>query len=184
MCPFHKKNKIITMKDRSDIKTILGLTQNEMGMLLGIPRSNWTMFKSGQRDISLSAKEQLANLMDASAKRKKNCKEIEAILKVEIKNEKVTLKQELIATELKIKRVSKEIANINRIRENLIAAYETAELLDSENSYSTTKLLADSIKKRVTNSLKKYNLAALTALELKKESLEMLKLKIEKKLQF
>ncbi|CAM4275801.1 hypothetical protein [Flavobacterium terrigena] len=170
------------MKDRSDIKTILGLTQNEMGMLLGIPRSNWAMFKSGQRDISLTAKEQLANLMEASVKRKKHCKEIEVILKEEIKNENITLKQELITTELKIKRVSKEIENLNRIRENLFAAYETAVLLHSDNSNVNAKLLADSIKTRVANSLKKYNLASATALQLKKESLEMLKLKIQQKL--
>ena len=56
------------MKDRSDIKTILGLTQNEMGMLLGMPRSNWSMFKSGQRDIPLPAKEQLAHLMEADSR--------------------------------------------------------------------------------------------------------------------
>ncbi|MES2862762.1 MAG: hypothetical protein V4666_01455 [Bacteroidota bacterium] len=170
------------MKDRSEIKTILGLTQNEMGMLLGIPKSTWTMFKSGQRDISLPAKEQLASLMNASAKRKKNCKEIEVMIKEEIKNEKITLKQELITTDLKIKRVTKEIENLNRIRENLFAAYETAELLTNDNLNPNAKLLADSIKTRVTNSLKKYNLLSLTTLQLKKEALEMLKLQIEKKL--
>ncbi len=172
------------MKDRSDIKTILGLTQNEMGMLLGTSRSIWSMFKSGQRDIPLAAKEQLANLMDASVKRKKPCKEIEAIMKEEIKNEIVTLKQELITTELKIKRATKEIANLIRIRENLFAAYETGVLLTSDNLNPNAKLLADSIKTRVINSLKKYNLAAITTLQLKKQSLEMLKLQLEQKLKF
>jgi transcriptional regulator with XRE-family HTH domain len=171
------------MKDRSDIKTILGLTQNEMGMLLGIPRSNWAMFKSGQRDIPLAAKEQLANLMDASAKRKKYCKEIEIILKNEINNEKTALKQELLTTEIKLKRVSTELAKLHQKRDTLFAAYETAVILDAENSTPTSKLLADSIKIRVENSLKKYNLASVSALELKKESLQMLKILIEKKIQ-
>ncbi|MES2863286.1 MAG: hypothetical protein V4666_04150 [Bacteroidota bacterium] len=170
------------MKNRSEIKTILGLTQNEMGMLFGIPKSTWTMFKSGQRDISLTAKEQLANLMESSAKRKKSCKEIEVILKKEIENEKITLKEELITTELKIKRVSKGIENLNRTRENLFAAYETAELLANDNLNPNAKSLADSIRTRVINSLKKYNLATLTALQLKKETLEMLKLQLQKKL--
>lgn len=170
------------MRDRSDIKTILGLTQNEMGMLLGIPRSNWSMFKSGQRDIPLTAKEQLAHLMEVSAKRKKNCNEVEVLLKEEIKKEKSTLKQELLTTEIKLKRVSTEIENLNKIRENLFAAYETSVLLTSENLNPNAKLLADSIKIRVTNSLKKYNLESLTSLQLKKESLEMLKLQLSKKL--
>ena len=168
------------MKDRSDIKTILGLTQNEMSIMLCITRSTWTMFKSGQRDIPLLAKEQLANLMSASSIRKKSCKDIEVLSKEEIKNEKIVLKEELMSTEIKIKRMTKEIENLIRIRENLFAAYETAVILDSENSNPTTKLLADSIKRRVENSLKKYNLASVTTLELKKESLEMLKLKITK----
>ena len=120
--------------------------------------------------------------MEAAYKREKSCKEIDILLKEEIKNEKLALKQELLTTDLKIKRVTKEIENLIRIRENLFAAYETAVILDSENSNPTTKLLAYSIKIRVENSLKKYNLASVTALELKKESLEMLKLKIEKKL--
>jgi transcriptional regulator with XRE-family HTH domain len=180
--PFQKNNKIKTMKDRSDIKTILGLTQNEMGMLLGVTRGSWTMFKSGLRDIPLTAKTKLAHLMEAAYKREKSCKEIDILLKEEIKNEKIALKQELLATDLKIKRVTKEIENLIRIRENLFAAYETAVILDSENSNPTSKLLADSIKRRVENALKKYNLATLTALELKKENLEMLKLKITKKL--
>lgn len=172
------------MKDRSEIKNILGLTQNEMGMLLGIPKSNWSMFKSGQRDILLPAKEQLAKLMEAANKRKKNCKEVEVIQKEEIKNEKITLKQELLTTELKLKRVSTELLKLHQTRENLFAAYETAELLYSKDGNPTTKLLAESIKTRVINSLKKYNLASVTALQLKKESLQMLKTKIEEKLKF
>ncbi len=107
---------------------------------------------------------------------------MDTLLKIEIKNEKLALKQELLTTGLKIKRVTKKIENLIRIRENLFAAYETAVVLDSENSKPTTKLLADSIKSRVENSLKKYNLASLTALELKKESLEKFELHILEKL--
>lgn len=170
------------MKDRSDIKTILGLTQIEMGMLLGVTRSGWSMFKSGLRDIPLEAKEQLAYCMDASFKRKKCCKEIEAINQEEIKSAKLALKQELINTELKIKRISKEIANLVRIREQLFAALETAVLLASENKHPKAELLSNSIKTRVASSIKKHNLASLHGLELKKESLEMLKIKMEQKL--
>lgn len=170
------------MKDRSDIKTILGLTQIEMGMLLGVTRSGWSMFKSGQRDIPLEAKEQLAHHMDASFKRKKRCKEIEVIHQEEIKSVKLALKQELINTELKIKRTTKEIANLTRIRKQLFAAFETAVLLASENKHPNAEALSNSIKTRVASTIKKHSLASLQALELKKESLEMLKLKIEEKL--
>ena len=182
MCPFKKNKKKDTMKDRSEIKNILGLTQNEMGMLLGIPRSSWSMFKSGQRDILLPAKVQLANLMEAANKRKKKCKELDSLIKIEMKNEKLALNQELLTTEVKLKRISKELSKLHQARENLFAAYETAVILDSKNLNPTSKLLADSIKRRVENSLKKYNLASVTALEHKKESLQMLKILIEKKL--
>lgn len=170
------------MKNRAEMKKILGLTQNEMAMLLGVSRSSWTMFKSGQRDIPLASKKQLAYLMETSAKRKKVCREVEMLLKNEIKYEKVSLKQELITTEFKIKMVIKEIENLIRMRENLFAAYETAVLLDSEDSNPKAKLLSETLKTRVKNSLNKYNLAILTTLQLKKESLEMLKLQIDKKL--
>jgi len=170
------------MKEKSDIKSILGLSQNEMAILLGIPRSNWAMFKSGQRDIPLSAKEKLTHLVEASYKRKKNCHELEIFISEELKNEKTILKQELQTIELKLKRVSAEIEKLKQTREKLFAAFETAVFLLSENVSPKTNLLAETIKKRVINSLNKYNLASVTALQLKKENLAQLKTKIEEKL--
>lgn len=169
------------MKDRSDIKTILGLTQIEMSMLLGISRSMWTMFKSGKRNIPLASKELLAYYMD-TATRNKPSKEAEKISKEEQVKAKQQLYRDLKNTEVKIEQLRNEIATFIRIRKQLYAGIETAVVLNTDKNTKNAKPLAKSIESRVHNSFKKYNLGALQTLELKKESLEMLKFKIEKKL--
>ena len=169
------------MKDRSDIKTILGLTQIEMGMLLGVSRSMWTMFKSGKRNIPLASKELLGYYMD-TVTRNKPSKVAEKIRKEEQVKARQQLYRDLKNTEVKIEQLRNEIATFTRIRKQLYAGIETAVVLNTDKNTNNAKPLAKSIETRVHNSFKKYNLGALQSLELKKESLEMLKFKIEEKL--
>ena len=169
------------MKDRSDIKTILGLTQIEMGMLLGVSRSMWTMFKSGKRNIPLASKELLGYYMD-TVTRNKPSKVAEKIRKEEQVKARQQLYRDLKNTEVKIEQLRNEIATFTRIRKQLYAGIETAVVLNTDKNINNAKPLAKSIETRVHNSFKKYNLGALQSLELKKESLEMLKFKIEEKL--
>jgi transcriptional regulator with XRE-family HTH domain len=48
---------------KNDIRTLLGITQQEIATLLGIHRSQWSMFESGQRDLPLAAQQLLAEIL-------------------------------------------------------------------------------------------------------------------------
>jgi len=75
ICPenFDTKRTWI-MKKETTLTALLGLSQHEAAMLLGVSRSQWSMYESGQRDLPLHAKELLAALLahmqsyDAAAK--------------------------------------------------------------------------------------------------------------------
>ena len=62
------------MKKEQTITAILGITQQDAAMLLGVNRSQWSMFESGKRDLPLAAKQLLAEMLtylqssEASAK--------------------------------------------------------------------------------------------------------------------
>lgn len=51
------------MKKENPIRHLLGVTQLEAAMLLGITRSQWSMFESGKRDLPLPAQQLLADML-------------------------------------------------------------------------------------------------------------------------
>ena len=51
------------MKKENTIRTILGVTQQELAMLLGVSRSQCAMFELGKRDLPLPAKQLLAEML-------------------------------------------------------------------------------------------------------------------------
>jgi len=51
------------MKNSANISASLGLTQYEMAMLLGVTRSQWSMFELGKRSLPLQATQKLAALL-------------------------------------------------------------------------------------------------------------------------
>ena len=163
---------------KKDLKSIMGLTQEETAMLLGISRVQWAHFTDGRRDIPTSAKVKLAEVLSTIQKNKSKPKEVTEIIATEKKKAKEGLQQELKAIQLKEIELEKKIKKINEVRKEAFAALEVVAYLEFKEQTSMAKF----IKTRALNSLKKYNLQQLQDLELKKESLEMLKLQIDKKL--
>lgn len=51
------------MKKQHPIRTLLSLKQEEIAMLLGISRARWGMYEIGKRDLPLSAKQLLAEML-------------------------------------------------------------------------------------------------------------------------
>jgi transcriptional regulator with XRE-family HTH domain len=51
------------MKKEQTVTTLLGITQQDVALLLGISRSQWSMFESGHRDLPLPAKQLLAEML-------------------------------------------------------------------------------------------------------------------------
>jgi transcriptional regulator with XRE-family HTH domain len=51
------------MKEAHPIRTLLGLTQEQIAMMLGISRAHWGMYELGKRDLPLGPKERLAEML-------------------------------------------------------------------------------------------------------------------------
>lgn len=166
------------MKKRGEVKDLLGLTQDEMALVLNISRSQWSMFKSGQRDLPLAAMQQLAGLLDGLQN-----KVISTVVLQLTEEERMLantkIKEAHMNLQIKYHRLEKEIAILEKNRAECFAALQTATFLEVQKEQLE---LANSIKNRVMKSLNKYSLHKLEALYLKKQTAEMLKNTLEEKI--
>jgi len=51
------------MKHENPIRSLLGLAQEDLAMLLGVSRGRWSMYELGKRDIPLQAKQLLGEML-------------------------------------------------------------------------------------------------------------------------
>lgn len=157
---------------------MLGLTQEEMAMVLGITKGQWSMYKSGQRDLPLEALQQFSILLQGVQKMK-TAKTAQDFIKEEQRNTNDKIKEDYKNIQIKLHRVQKEIITIEKQRTECFAALETASFLENhEDKFG----LAPSIKARAIKSLHKYSLYKLEKLQLQKENFELLKSKLELKI--
>ena len=166
------------MKKRAEIKNMLGLTQEEMAMVLGITKGQWSMYKSGQRDLPIEALQQFSTLL-LGVQKEKVSKTAQDFIKQEQHKTNEKIKEAYENTQIKLSRVLKEIDTIEKQRTECFAALETAEFLENNNDKFG---LASSIKARAIKSLSKYSLHKLEKLQMQKENFEIMKSKLELKM--
>jgi transcriptional regulator with XRE-family HTH domain len=170
------------MKKDTNLKSVLGLTQEEIAMLLGISRVQWAHFTDGRRDIPSDVKVKLAEVLSTIQKNNTKPEEVNIIIETEKKKVHDWLEKELKIIELKELVLDKKIKKITQVREEAFRALEMAHYIESQKVVSSIDSLTKFIQIRAKNTLKKHSLLHLYELQLKKETLEMLKLKISKKL--
>lgn len=157
---------------------MLGLTQEEMAMVLGITKRQWSMYKSGQRDLPLEVLQQFSTLLQGVQK-EKTSKTAQDFIKQEQHKTNEKLKEAYENTQIKLSRVQKEIDTIKKQRTECFAALKTATFLENNND---TFGLASSIKARAIKSLHKYSLYKLEKLQMQKENFEIMKSKMEQRM--
>lgn len=166
------------MEKDNNIKSVLGLSQEEASMLLGITRMQWAQFITGRRDIPVAAKLKLAEVLSTIQKNKKSTEIANKIIETEKKKAHDWLQQEFKAIKFKELELERKIKKIVEVRTDAFKALEVVHYLGSKNDTS----LARFIQIRANKNLNKNSLQHLEELQLKKESLQMLKLQLEKKL--
>lgn len=170
------------MKKENHLKSLLGLTQEEATMLFNVTRVQWAQFTTGRREIPATAKLKLAEILSAVKNNKKSPALTTQLLENENKIAQDVLHQELKAIKFKTYTLDKKIVKIQQVRADAFKALEVAHYLESEKTASHIEDMASFIQIRIKKTLKKNSLHHLQELELKKESLQMLKKKIEEKL--
>ncbi|MCG2611380.1 helix-turn-helix domain-containing protein [Flavobacterium sp. SM15] len=170
------------MKNTTPLKNLLGLTQEEMALLLGIHASQWSMFKSGKRSLPVEALVFFAALMKGVQHKKERSKEAQQLIKAEQEQAKEKRHLEYLRVQVKLGQVEKELELLEIRRAESFAALETMCFLEGQQEGKADKYFIQSIRSRALATLKKQSLYKLEELQLQKENLEMLKLKIENKM--
>ncbi len=168
------------MKSESNYKSLLGLSQEEAAMLLGITRLQWAQFVTGRRDIPVAAKLKLAEVLSNIKENKTVPLITKEVFETEKKKAQDWMLKEIKELEHKKIILDRKIEKSNEAREEAFKALDVVRYLESKNDISMAKF----IKSRVIKTLIKHSLQHLEELELKKESYKMLKLHLEKKLKF
>ena len=171
------------MTIRNDFRNILGMTQEELANMLGVTRSQLSMCELGKRDVSLAAKEKLAEVLTHLQTNKSIPEHSNKIMEVEKQQTQEWLQRELKEAAYRELLLDRKIETVLQVRKEAFKALDVVVYLEKQ-SEERLKSLAQSIKNRATNTLNKYSLQHLEALALKKEAHQMLKLKIEQKLKF
>ena len=184
------------MRKNKNIRDVLGITQEELAMLLGITRTQLAMYETKKRDIPLSAKQKLAELLTSLQKNKSISEYSNQIIATVKKKAHEWLQKEFKELEYKVLLLDRKIKKSMQVREEAFKALEVVQYLESKKDKeqgsalrqaqcdNLSHRLAKTIKNRAEKTLNKNSLQHLYELQLKKESLEMLKLQIEKKLKF
>ena len=174
------------MKKSSSVRALLGLTQEDMALLLKITRSQLSMYELGKRDLPLAAKLQLAEMLkhvqETVAKSGANLPHIKL---QEVKKEKkvaellLTNKYKQLVLDKKIKAIEKKYATYLAAM-RLVGYLENQSLNPSTDSYryeqakQTPKQenqLLKGITARAVTEIDKNGLHILFEHEIKKELL-------------
>lgn len=166
--------------DKGEIKKILGLTQEEMAMVLGVARGQWTMFKSGNRDLPPAAKLKLSALLQKVQNEKGEPEELRSFFADEEQKTKTALETDELKTETRLRRIKNEMEIIESNRAESFAALRTVSQLKRSDEANEGLILI--IRDRALKTLGKYSRHSLEQLKSKQTSLEQLQLEIQEKI--
>jgi len=165
------------MKNATTIKSLLGFTQEETAVLLGVSRGQWSMYVAGKRDLPSDAKKQFIAMLSLQ-NAKATFHEKEKFVASEQQKTQEWLKQELSNLQFTKKLLDKQLLTIENKRTECFAALEMIHILETQPIKAPIDILKD-IKTRATNTLNKYSLHRLEELQMKKEHCEILKNSLE-----
>src|SRR5688572_10966923 len=170
------------MKNTTTIKNLLGLTQEETAMLLGVTRGQWSMYDAGKRSLPSEAIKKLAVLLSHLKNSKPASKERKSITVLEQQKTQEWLKREHLNVQYKTLLLDRQLLAMENKRAECFAALEVAAFLELQHEKGFIISLAKIIKLRATNTLLKNALHKVEEMRLKKENLEVLKTRLEEKM--
>lgn len=167
------------MKNTS-LKNSIGLSQDEIAIVLGINRSQWSMYESGLRDLPLEAKKKLSLMVGHIQKAKGNSSENKKHIAVEEKRKQEWLQQQYAGLHYSQELLDRKILAAESKRSASFAALEAVRFLETESSVNNS--LLKTIQTRAENTLKKNSLQRIEDFKIRKEQLGSLKLNLEGKI--
>lgn len=170
---------------RETIRAMLGLTQQEMAMLLNVSRGQWSMYESNRRNLPLAASlrlgEMIVYMLSPEAKALKNLPKTER----EDNKIKQLLEKRLKENEFQLMVFTRKI---NRAQGKLEQFEKAAQLMHFLNSPAEIKKaiapqIVPSITEDIITSFRKYKLE-LSLLQIDLELLQGQQQVLEKEIRF
>lgn len=167
------------------IRKQLGVTQEKLALLLKVTRSQLSMYELGKRDLPVSAKKQLTELLLYVKEQSATKKETTKLMKEEVLLKK-SIVEELLHTNV-LQQIKVERA-LERFEKKLQAGQASLNLIDflekkTAKKEKQTDLLLESMKTKSFKVVDQSNLAVVTKLQIQKEVLEAEKKVLERFLQ-
>lgn len=160
------------MKPQSVSKT-LGITQEELALLLGVSRSQLSMYELGKRNLSVEAKLKLSKLLEA-VKINNKSKTISNLPKI-AENHKSIIKNLLQLNHQKQVVTKKKLIQLQTKIEKSNIARRLANSIKPENNFKTTTLLHKIVSKKVVEKNEELLLKISIKLEVLQAEEEILK---------
>lgn len=165
-----QKNVIMKIRQPHPLRTLLGLTQLEIAMLLGVSRGRWSMFELGKRDLPLSStvlmNEMLTYLQKPQTEVKLPLKEEQPM--------REQLERQLRETEFQLLTLAR---SMDVMQKKQAAQNRLSGMLDYLDAQNTTKAKSKigAARAIVSKTLLANHAAPLAELQLKQEMLEFKK---------
>ena len=170
------------MKEKANIKKLLGLSQDEMAALTGVTRSLWTMYEINQRDIPTAAVKIVTDLVLHSQQTTTVCKPQEIIIETDKKQEQVWLQKEYTTQRHKAELLKRKLVTMETIRKDCFRALKSLEYIEQFPDNITFKAVALDIRERVEENLQRNSVQRQQQLQLKLATAEFLLQNIAEKL--
>jgi transcriptional regulator with XRE-family HTH domain len=155
------------MFKKNNIRETLGLTQEELAILLQVSRSQLSLYEIGKRKLPQAATLLLANLLtNAQAKNKAKLNEKQIFAE----NEVAYLNELLVKNEYKLTIITKKIEKTKQQQQLKLGASNLIAFFEKENATKKANPILKSIRKKAEN---KNNMQKqLIQLQIKKEVLQ------------
>ncbi|WP_298140580.1 helix-turn-helix domain-containing protein [Flavobacterium sp.] len=167
------------------LRKLLGVTQEELALLLKVTRSQLSMYELGKRDLPLAAKKQLTEMLQHVKETTLAEKVTNGLMKEDVLLKKaivVELLQNTIYQQIKVERALKKYEKKYTTGQATVNLIGFLEKQTAKKKKETDSLL-ESMKTKSLKVVGKSNLAVLTKLQIQKEVLAAEKKVIERFLQ-
>lgn len=143
------------MKEKETFKNILGLSQEEMAIVLGISRGQWSMYECGKRELPLAAALEFTRMLEYirdNSSRKILEKEFMKEEKIRVQN---LLNKEIKKNEHKIYRLNEKIRQAELFYNNGLAALGVVEYLATQPENERTIGIGHVLKSKALMTIRK-----------------------------
>jgi transcriptional regulator with XRE-family HTH domain len=145
------------MNEKNTLKSLLGIAQEEIAIILGITRSHCAMYETKKRSLPLHAKMELVKILQYTEKKEFKNKAIQHFINEEVLRMQKVFEKEIQLNAYKIHVLEKKIKKAERLRNESLAALRLSEYLDSQTDNERTVGMSPIIKSQAMEVFKRNN---------------------------